>query len=141
LNNLPIKFTVILLILSIFSIGCAKSKSEESAQACVERILHANVVRIDTSNKRFFIASQDITATDIKEKLPQLEECFLSREWNSDWSLSGFTDAKYAGYKDEADIIPYHKDNTWAKAYVFEYDHATNSLVKNPATNPEQILP
>jgi hypothetical protein len=55
--------------------------------------------------------------------------------------LSLFTDAKYAGYKDEKNIIPYHEDNSWAKAYVAEYDSQANTLISYPAYKPKQILP
>ena len=77
----------------------------------------------------------------IASKLDKLKDCFMSSNWHNDWSLSLFTHEKYAGYKDEERIIPYHKDNSWAKAYKAEYDSASNSLISNPALNPQQVLP
>lgn len=141
LNNLTNKFAITCCLLSIFAIGCAATANETLSKECVENILKAKVVRVDNKNHRFFVVSSIIKTSDIKDNLKQLEKCFIGTKWQPDWALSVFTDSKYAGYKDEEKIIPLHKQNMWAKAYLFEYDHASRNLIKNPAFNPEHIMP
>jgi len=141
LNNLIIKVAFTTFILSISTTSCAATTNSASTKKCVEKVLGVDVVRVDDRNHRFFIASKKIDASAIKGNIAGLEECFKSTEWQQDWSLSVFTEAKYAGYKDEPNIIQYHKNNLWAKAYLLEYDHANKSLIKNPAVNPKQVLP
>jgi hypothetical protein len=141
LNNLTIRFAITCFLLSILTVGCATTTNEIQSKECVENILKAKVVRVDDKNHRFFVVSNIIKSSDIKDNLIQLEKCFVDTKWQPDWALSVFTDSKYAGYKDEEKIIPFHKQNMWAKAYVFEYDHASRNLIKNPAINPEHIMP
>jgi len=56
-----------------------------------------------------------------------------------DVSLSVFSDKKLAGYKDEPNIIPFHKTDEWSKGYLAEYDAASKTLTLNPVTHPEEI--
>ena len=142
LHNLTIKVATSLYLLSILATACAAPLSETaSSKECVERVLQAKIIRTDAKNHRFFVVSSKIKPADIKNNIPQLEKCFANTGWRPDWALSVFTDAKYAGYMDEKEIIPFHENNMWAKAYVLEYDQASKSLIKNPAINPQQILP
>lgn len=141
MNSLIIKAIVGIYLLSVFAVGCAATTKEVSPKECVENTLKAQVVRVDDKNHRFFVVSRQTKASDIKDNLSQLEKCFLNTEFQPDWALSVFTDAKYAGYKDEEKIIPFHKNNMWAKSYVLEYDQASRSLIKNPAFHPQQIMP
>ena len=140
MNSLMSKLIITIYIAAAFTVGCTTVTNQDSA-ICVERILNVDIVRIDENNHRFFIANREIKALDIKKKLNQIEKCFVNTPWQADWALSVFTEAKFAGYKDEKNIIPYHKDNRWATAYIVEYDHFTKSLTENPATNPEQLMP
>lgn len=141
LNNLTIKFPLSLFLVSMLTTSCAATTSQKSAKQCVEHILKVDVVRVDDINHRLFIVSKKTDVPAIKENITDLEKCFVKSQWQKDWSLSVFTDAKYAGYKDEENIIPHHKNNMWAKAYLLEYGHSNKSLIKEPALNPEQIMP
>lgn len=141
LNNLTIKLLIGFYLLSVVIVGCASTSTEKFSKSCVENILKAKVVRVDNRNHRFFVVGSKINASDIKNNLSQLEKCFIDTKWKSDWALSVFAETKYAGYKDEEKIIPLHKNNMWAKSYKLEYDQASKSLIKNPAINPEQIMP
>lgn len=141
LNSLMIKVAFTIFLLSVSTASCAATTSSISTTKCVEKVLGVDVVKVDDRNHRFFIASKIVDASAIKGNITGLEECFKNTEWQQVWSLSVFAEAKYAGYKDEANIIQYHKDNLWAKAYLLEYDHANRSLTKNPAVNPKQFSP
>ena len=140
LNSLTSKFIIIMYMAAVFTVGCATTSNKDLAN-CVELILDGEIVRIDEKNHRLFIAGRGITALDVKKKLSQIEKCFVNTPWQQDWALSVFTEAEFAGYKDEKNIIPYHQDNRWAKSYILEYDHFTKSLITNPATNPERLMP
>nr|WP_319395073.1 hypothetical protein [uncultured Desulfobacter sp.] len=141
MNNLNSKLAIIFCLVSIFTVSCSAGMNGTPSVTCVENILKANVVRVDDINHRFFVVSNTIKASDIKNNLSSLRKCFAGTNWHPDWVLSVFTDSKYAGYKDEETIIPFHKQNMWAKAYIFEYDQANRSLIQNPATKPENIMP
>jgi hypothetical protein len=141
LNGLTIKFAAGVYLLSLLAVGCVANAKDVSSRECVENILKAQVVRVDNRNHRFFVVGRQINVIDIKDNLSRLEKCFADTEWQPDWAISVFTDAKYAGYKDEDRIIPFHKDNAWANAYVLEYDRESGSLIQNPAVNPQQVMP
>lgn len=138
--SLTSRATITIYIWVILFAGCANTPTN-NAEVCVERTLNVDIVRTDEKNHRFFIADSELKALDIKNKLNQIEKCFINNPWQPDWALSVFSEAKFAGYKDEESIIPYHKDNKWANSYIIEYDHSTKSLIKNPAINPEKLIP
>ncbi|WP_141699283.1 hypothetical protein [Candidatus Thiosymbion oneisti] len=134
------KLLIVISAAAISGLGCAATHSSEAAD-CVENILNVDIVRIDETNHRFFIVGNMIKALDIKNNLVQINRCFVGTPWKDDWALSVFTEAKFAGYKDEEHIIPYHSDNSWAKAYTMEYDRFTKTLTINPATDSTQLMP
>jgi len=139
LNSLTNRYSVTILFFAVFSISCI-AQPVNKFSSCVEEELNTNVVRMDERNHRLFLADKTILASDLKDNLYQIARCFDNTTWNKDWALSVFSETKYAGYKDEETIIPYHKDNRWAQSYRFEYDHQTRTLTLNPATKPEKIL-
>ncbi len=141
LNSLMTKTLISFCLLFTLTSGCAVTEKEGSPKECVNNVLNLKVVRVDERNHRFFLVSKQIKAKDILNNQSPLQKCFLGTEWQSDWSLSVFTDVKYAGYKDEERIAPFHKNNMWAKAYLFEYDKISGSLIESPAFNPRQIMP
>lgn len=118
--------------------ACAVT-SPDTMATCVGYALKAKVVRIDERNHRFFLASKTLKARDIKLNISKVEQCLAYSYWKTDFALSLFTEAKFAGYRDEANIIPWHKGNHWAKAYVAEYNHRSKSLLRNPAMGPEEV--
>ena len=57
----------------------------------------------------------------------------MKTDWSGDWSISVFSKVRFAGYKDEENIIPYHKNDQWAKAYLAEFNGAELAVIKYPA--------
>lgn len=141
MNSLTIKINIFIYVIFFLTVGCAGTVKDNTPKECVKNILNAKIVKEDERNHRFFLVSTKIKAKDILDNQSQLEECFVNTEWQFDWALSVFTDVKYAGYKDEERIMPFHKKNMWAKAYVLEYDQMSKSLIESPALNPRQIMP
>jgi hypothetical protein len=97
----------------------------------------ARVVRFDDAGKRVFVSAQlKEIATARKARsffrpLQQtVEKCRPS--WGKDWSVSVFTEATYAGYKDEPQLQEFVKDGRWGRAYVGEYDRTSQKLTLNP---------
>jgi hypothetical protein len=138
LNSLTVRFVIVIFL--FIAVGCnAESHSLVEAQKCVENTLGYRVVRIDERNHRFFLSGSAAKAKSIELKIDQLRQCFSSSDWSGVWSLSVFSDEKYAGYKDEKDIVHYHADNSWANAYIAEYSEDTHELVSYPAIDPKVI--
>jgi len=101
-----------------------------------------NVVRIDAQNERLFIAATpaEVSGADSMIRLVSNATQYIAKchvNWGSRWSLSVFSDAKYAAYKDEQAVRPYVISGEWATAYLAEYDHGTKKLVRYPA-QPEK---
>ena len=138
LNSSINKLFVFLYTVLICS--CANG-TEPLSKQCVEDVLKVRIVKVDKKNQHYFIAASDVAADVIAANTSKLRGCFTNSPWKDIWSLSVFSDPKYAGYKDEEHIIPYHKNNSWAKAYVAEYDSQTNTLTSYPAYKPKHILP
>src|SRR2546425_9165268 len=59
-----------------------------------------------------------------------VEKCRSS--WGKDWSVSIFSEAIYAGYKDEPQLEESVKDGRWSRAYVGEYDRTSQKLTLSP---------
>lgn len=115
----------------IFSACNAKELTYVSS--CVEGVSGFNVVRVDERNHRYFVIREQKSRLSDDDLLKKLSVCFIKTEWVNDWSISLFSEVRFAGYKDEPNIIPLHKGNQWAKAYLAEYDGAELTMVKYPA--------
>lgn len=115
---------IIIISCILIGYGCASNALdyEKKTNQCVEVVLNVKVVKIDKENQRLFIVSPTVDAQDIADHIKELQACFESNGWCTNWSLSLFSDEKYAGYKDDPAIIPYHEDNSWAKGYIAEVD-------------------
>jgi hypothetical protein len=134
---------IIIISCILIGYGCASNAIdyEKKADQCVEAVLNVKVAKFDKENQRLFIVSATVDAQDIADHIKELQSCFDNRKWSTNWSLSLFSDEKYAGYKDDPEIIPYHEDNSWAKGYKAEYDRRTSTLISYPAFEPKQLLP
>ena len=95
------------------------------------------VVRIDEPQHRLFVAGTDATGAQIAARIQDLETCFGFTEWAERWSLSVFTDAALARYKDDPQVADAVRDGRWARAYVAEYSAAAKTLTRNPGGPPE----
>jgi len=53
-------------------------------------------------------------------------------QWNNRWHASLFSDAKYAGFKDEEALEPHVRDGSWQKNYLAEYEEQACKLTLYP---------
>ena len=130
MNSLANKYLFTLTLL-FSQVSCAAS-SMDTIQNCVQQTLGSEVVRTDSLNHRFFVVPNTQFTVESLSNLA-LDQCFDEMSWQDDWSISVFSNAKYAGYKDEKDIIPLHADNKWTNAYLAEIDSSGVTLTP---TNP-----
>ena len=98
----------------------------------------AKIVRIDDRNERIFVivhADQINTTVKARKVLlslqASLKQCRTG--WGNTWSVSFFSDAKYAGYKHEDSVAALVANGSWARAYLGEYERQTGKLIMNPA--------
>ena len=142
LNNSIIKAILanVLMLCCFFSTACATDLSNSKVE-CIQEILGSKIVRVDNKNERLFVVNKDLTPALLSAKLSSIKSCLKNSVWANDWAISVFTEEKYAGYKDEKNIIPFHKKNEWAKAYKIEYLNSSSTIIKNPALKPEEIRP
>lgn len=129
LNSSMHKFLVALG--GVIVAGCSQISGGEIAD-CVSEMLDVQIVRMDENNQRFFVVPNDsaqikVTAAD------DVNHCFESSPWKDNWSVSVFSASQYAGYKDEKNIIQYHKDGAWSKAYLAEIDGVNKTVTYSPA--------
>jgi hypothetical protein len=110
--------------------------AQSQAPPC-SSVAGAGVVRFDDAGKRLFVSAQlkEIAtarkARSFFQPLQQtVEKCRPS--WGKDWSVSVFSEATYAGYKDEPQLQEFVKDGRWSRAYVGEYDRTSQKLTLNP---------
>lgn len=130
MNNFLINFNAVsILLLSLPSVSYADAIHQ--SQSCIENVSGYLVVKVDSLNHRFFAIQQEKNKKNKQELLTKFSECFINTPWEGDWNISLFSEKKFAGYKDQNDIIPYHKGNQWAAAYLAEF--SSNSMVKYPA--------
>lgn len=126
------KINVGLITLLFSAIGYSQ-EAPKTLSKCFEQKTNLVVVRVDENNKRLFVISKKLPENQFKEILPLSEICFKDTPWKTEWSISIFTDKKFAGYKNESDIIPYHKGNIWAQSYIGEYEGKNKRYMSYPA--------
>jgi hypothetical protein len=131
-------FANALMMCLLFSAACATVLSNSNIE-CVKKILDSKIVKADNKNQRLFVVDEDLTPELLSSKLSSIKLCLKNSAWNNDWAISVFTEEKYAGYKDEKNIIPFHKNNEWAKAYKIEYLNSSGTMIQDPALNPKEI--
>jgi hypothetical protein len=126
----------IMLLCCFLTSTCASELSSVKI-GCIEKALSAKVVKVDNKNQRLFVATQNLTPEMLRAKLNDIRLCLKNSHWSRDWAISVFTESKYAGYKDDKNIIPLHKNNEWAKAYKIEYLNSSGSIMVDPALKPK----
>lgn len=137
MSNSTIRHYLILMSLFMTSPACSGAEQVDIVK-CFEAKTQMVVARVDEKNHRIFAIptieqqSEEMLLNSIRSSAP----CFSDSNWSSDWSVSLFTSKKFAGYKDEKHIIPYHQNNEWAKAYIGEYSGSSQSYIRNPAVEP-----
>lgn len=127
-----------IIAVTLFTVACASNA--DNAIECSEKAIGKNsLVRVDKTQQRFFIQQSPATSETLNPLINKIQTCLNSHEWKNKWSLSVFSDKKLAGYKDEPNIIPFHKNSEWSKGYLAEYDANSKTLTLNPLTNPKEI--
>lgn len=142
MNNSIIRLLSVnaLLFWFLLSTACAAGLSNVKIE-CIKNTLDSEKVKVDNLNQRLFIIDKNLTAQILSSKLNKIKICLKNSSWNSDWAISVFTEEKYAGYKDDKNIIPFHKNNEWAKAYKIEYLNSSGIIIIDPALSPKEIKP
>lgn len=114
----------------------AGEKESIDITTCFEPKSGMRIAKVDENNHRIFAIPRDRSEQTIVGQVRSSAACFNNSGWAKDWSVSVFSKEKYAGYKDEQHIVPYHKNNEWAKAYLGEFDGASQSYTSFAAMNP-----
>ncbi len=131
MNNSKIKYYFITTVSLLIQSCVAVSQTEISD--CFEAKTNMSVAKIDERNHRIFAIPKHLSEKVIISQIKSSAECFNNSSWSGNWSISLFSSEKYAGYKDEPRIIPYHKNNKWAKAYFGEFDGSSQTYTSFPA--------
>ncbi|MGF1689290.1 hypothetical protein L4C36_21900 [Photobacterium japonica] len=115
----------------VILVGCSQISGDEMAD-CVSETLDVQIVRMDENNQRLFVVPNGSVQIKVSAA-DDVNHCFESSRWNDNWSVSVFSASKYAGYKDEENIIQYHKDGAWSKGYLAEIDGVNKTVTYSPA--------
>lgn|GEM_PF-4951281 len=128
----------VLVAISILIFTHAQAFADEQSDAVCKELENMGVVRIDEDSKRVFMQMQleqistPRKARSILRSVQDLvEKCRSS--WGNTWSVSFFIESKYAGYKDEPQILDSIANGNWAQSYIGEYDRKSNKLTLNPS--------
>ncbi|OLB32001.1 MAG: hypothetical protein DMG41_12305 [Acidobacteria bacterium] len=98
----------------------------------------ANIVQMDERNERVFA----VTSLDRINTVAKARKVLLSLQktlkqcrptWGNTWSVSFFSDRKYAGYKHDDNMKPFVRDGSWSRAYLGEYERVEGKLSLHPA--------
>ena len=122
---------VFLWVLMPAALGQAPSETCKSDDS-------AKIVQMDERNERaFVVTSPERINTVVKARrvLLFLQETLKQcrPNWGHMWSVSFFSDAKYAGYKHDDKMKPFVRDGSWSRAYLGEYERVEGKLTLHPA--------
>jgi hypothetical protein len=110
------------------------AEAATSPRSCLRlELAPLTIVRVDEPQRRLFVVTTDAGETPVAARIHDLESCFDFTDGAGRWSLSVFTDAALARYKDDAEVESAVKDGRWSKAYVAEYSASTKKTTRNPA--------
>ena len=132
------------MVACALAIGCARQEPQPAneppppeasteARSCLRLDLTPlTIARVDEPQRRLFVVTSDAADGPIAARIRDLESCFGFTDWSGRWSLSVYTDAALARYKDDPQVEAAVKDGSWAKAYLAEYEAASKKLTRNP---------
>ena len=119
------------VVLVAILIGAQAGKSQERAQPYKRGL---EPIREDARAKRLFVwaESKDLAKAAFRRRLDDIGSYIANqrKDWGKDWSLSFFTESRYAHYKDEIDMKT--EGDAWAAAYIGEYDRRTATMTLYP---------
>jgi hypothetical protein len=98
----------------------------------------AKIVQVDDRNERVFVVTsldKINTVAKARKVLLSLQETLkhCRAKWGRTWSVSFFSDRKYAGYKHDDKMQRFVRDGSWARAYLGEYERVEGKLTLHPA--------
>ena len=98
----------------------------------------AQIVHVDDRNERVFVVTsldKINTAAKARKVLLSLQQTLKQcrAKWGRTWSVSFFSDRKYAGYKHDDNMQPFVRDGSWSRAYLGEYERVEGKLTLHPA--------
>ena len=131
LNNSMTKPSIFVALTLTVLQGCAITNTTETISSCFTSKTKLSVVKVDEKNYRIFAVGNE--SKSLHRRLQSSQDCFADTKWSNDWRISVFANSQYAGYKDEPKIIPLHKNNNWAKAYIAEYIGPEDKYISMPA--------
>ena len=132
MNSFQIRLGLAFILFFPLFLACSASVLPK-IESCVETASGFKVVRVDEQNHRLFVTPNTLKNLSEDILLAKFSTCFMKTDWSGDWSISVFSKVRFAGYKDEENIIPYHKNDQWAKAYLAEFNGAELAVIKYPA--------
>jgi hypothetical protein len=113
--------------------------SDKASIDCINEALGKGVlVRVEERQKRYFVVQKSVATSTIKAMIKKIENC-LPEDWVDQWALSVFSMKELAGYQDEPNITPFHKNSRWAKGYLAEYDSEKKKVTLNPVIRPKTV--
>jgi len=138
-NTLTISCGILILLAQL--VGAAEFKERD----CLNKAVYpGQVVRIDTTNTRVFVAIKSVTRGYVQNSVPKVAACVQAMGWKEDWDISYFSHKKYCGYVDEPRMEKFGA--AWYKGYLAEYyntaryyaagDPNVGELVMKPAFKP-----
>jgi hypothetical protein len=95
------------------------------------------IVKIDERNERLFVITDIETIENIgsvKEIIRQASIFIYKgrKGWSCKWSISFFSNKKFAAYKDDESVLQYVVDGSWSKNYLAEYYNENQILTRFP---------
>jgi hypothetical protein len=98
------------------------------------------IVSIDERQQRLFVVAKGAAESQLIARIHDLHACLDATDWAARWSLSIFTLASMAAYKDDPRVGPAVRNGQWANAYAAEYDAATTRLTMHPASATPRVI-
>src|SRR5262245_60229666 len=137
-SGILVSVAVIILILAY-----AKAPADKQVNAGCKDLENIGVVRIDENGKRVFIHMQSEQIATMKKArsiLSAVQDAVVKcrSSWGNTWSVSFFTEPKYAGNKDKQQLLDSISNSNWAQSYIGEYDRQSYKLTLNPS-NPQKL--
>ncbi len=119
---------------------CSGAAGQDPNTRCASK--SKDIVRFDDHSRRAFVVAdvrQLQNRTNASQLLKHLQDAIgvCKPDWDGSWSVSFFSNAKYAGYKDEASLATYVADGSWEAAYIAEYDRSAGQLTLYPLSSKQ----
>ena len=105
----------------------------------VAAIGRESVVKVDAPQRRFFVVRRSVSPASARALAASVSASLAGSSWQDRWSVSIFSKAELAGYKDDPAILPFHARDEWAKGYLAEIDARQGTLTFSPARSARAV--